>query len=329
LVLILRQDCSRLHHNLGCFLDISFFVVNLLDPFSNLLDEGFVDVALPLCVEVVILRVLALKLAFPLLKLQLIQPNLRFQETQVVWGKDLLHFLLLQRVFVEVWKVTFADLFVFDQCSGLFDHHWSVDKGGVLRRCGCIRKWLKWWASYKRLSLIFNLAMLFWRWFFLAWAWHCRYSLGSWLHQIGCFSVAILFIGVVFADDIVTITAFHNIIIIIACRIFRLSIWTTVVFNSFANFGDQEAFLVSLLSELLARFFVFFTVDLDFHMANDDPLHFWRGVAVLLAKTGFLGAISPYMFCEFCLSVSHIKFVRMGSGMHHKLLVLVVVRFCH
>jgi len=169
--------------------------------------------------------------------------------------------------------------------------------------------------------------MLFWRWFFLAWAWHCRYSLGSWLHHLACFSIVIVLIGVVFADDIITITTFHD-IIIITYRIFRLSIWTTVVFNSFTNFGDQEAFLVALLSELLAWFFVFFTVDLDFHMANDNPLHFWGGVAVLLAETGFLRTVSPDMFCKFCLSVSHIKFVRMGSSMHHKLLVLVVIRFC-
>jgi len=83
-VLGLRQDCSRLHYNFGCFLDVSFFVVNLLDPSSNLLDQGFVNVALPLRVEVVILGILLLKLSFPLLELQLIQPNLRFQKTKVV-----------------------------------------------------------------------------------------------------------------------------------------------------------------------------------------------------------------------------------------------------
>jgi len=330
-VLGLRQDCSRLHYNFGCFLDVSFFVVNLLDPSSNLLDQGFVNVALPLRVEVVILGILLLKLSFPLLELQLIQPNLRFQKTKVVWGKDFLHFLLLERVFVEIWKVTFANFFVFDLCSGLFYHHGSVNEGGILWRCGCIRKLLEWWASYKRLTPIFNLGHLFWH--FLAWAWYCRYSLGSWLHHVKCLSVTILLIVVFFfADDIVTITASYNIIVIIfiACRIiFRLSIWTTVVFNSFTNFGDEEAFLVSLLTELLAGFFVFFTVDLHFNMANDDPLHFWGGVTVLLAKTGFLGTISPDMFCEFCLSVSDVKFVRMGSSMHHKLLVLVVVRFCH
>jgi hypothetical protein len=31
---------------------------------------------------------------------------------------------------------------------------------------------------------------------------------------------------------------------------------------------------VALLTELLARFFVFLTVDLDFHMTHNDPLNF-------------------------------------------------------
>lgn len=84
-VLVLRQNYIGLQRKLGLgsFLDISFFLVQLLNLSPNLLYERFVDVALPLCVEVVILSALTFKLPFPLLKLELIQPNLRLQETQV------------------------------------------------------------------------------------------------------------------------------------------------------------------------------------------------------------------------------------------------------
>jgi len=325
-VLILRQNCRQLHHDFGRFLNISFFVIYLLNPSPDLLDERFVDVALPLCVEVVILRVLDLKLAFPLLKLKFIQPNLRFKETQVTRSKDPLHLLLLQRVFVKIWKVAFADFFVFDQRSWLFYYNWSVDKRGVLRRCGCIGKCLKWWASYKTLPFVFNSGLLFWRCFFLIWAWQYRYSLRSWLYPMTCFTIVILLINMFFADDLITVTTFHD-FFIIAYGIIRLVVWTMTVFNSFPNFSDQETFLVALLTELLAWFFVFFTLYLNFHMTHNDPLDFWGGITVFLAQAGFLGTVSPNLFCEFCLSVSHIKFVRMCSSMHHKLLVLVVVRF--
>lgn len=121
-------------------------------------------------------------------------------------------------------------------------------------------------------------------------------------------------------------TAFDD-FFIIAYGIFRLGIGLTVVFASFNYFGNQETLLVALLTELLTRFFVFLTVDLDFHMTHNDPLNFGGGTAILLAETGFWGRISPDFFGKICLGVSHIKLARVGSGMHHKLLVLVVVRF--
>lgn len=136
--------------------------------------------------------------------------------------------------------------------------------------------------------------------------------------------MAIVLIIVVFAQF--HFTAFDD-FFIIAYGIFRLGTGLTVVFASFIYFGNQETLLVALLTELLARFFVFLTVDLDFHMTHNDPLNFGGGTAVLLAETGFLGRISPDFFGKICLGVSYIKLARVGSGMHHKLLVLVVVRF--
>ncbi len=81
-------------------------------------------------------------------------------------------------------------------------------------------------------------------------------------------------------------TAFDD-FFIIAYGIFRISIELTVVFASFSYFGNQETLLVALLTELLARFFVFLTVDLDFQMTHNDPLNFGRSTAILLAETGF------------------------------------------
>lgn len=81
-------------------------------------------------------------------------------------------------------------------------------------------------------------------------------------------------------------TAFDD-FFIIAYGIFRLGIGLTNVFASFIYFSNQETLLVALLTELLTRFFVFLTVDLDFHMTHNDSLNFGGGTAILLAETGF------------------------------------------
>jgi hypothetical protein len=110
-----------------------------------------------------------------------------------------LHFFLLYGVIIKVWKVTFADILVFDLDNlwWLLQMHWSVDKRGVLRRCRRISERPERCASYKRALFILDFFIFFpRRRLFLAGAWNGRDCLRWRLHhmQQTCFYRAIMLI---------------------------------------------------------------------------------------------------------------------------------------
>ena len=63
-----------------------------------------------------------------------------------------------------------------------------------------------------------------------------------------------------------------------------------------------------------------------FDVTNNDPLNFSTWISVLWQESGTL---APQKLRDLTLSISLIEFPRVGTSMHHILVVREIISFCH
>jgi hypothetical protein len=85
---------------------------------------------------------------------------------------------------------------------------------------------------------------------------------------------------------------------------------------------------IFLFPELLAGSFVLFPFCLSLHVTDDNSLHFRTRISILGRKPRSC-ILRLYLLSEGRLCVTEIKLVCVGRGVHHELLVLVVVGLGH